>query len=87
MNIRAVRAFARVWAPKLWEHEYNEAVDAAFDAGEWSGGIHSKLIEEDWNKTIEEVAKRFGMTGKELGMDVYQSDMNQLDRMLRSKGV
>lgn len=87
VNIRAVRAFNRVWKPISKNLVYAECCDAGFDGGEFSGPAHRRLFEAQYECVLTKVAIRFGMVAQDLERDVEQAHHNEFFSFISSQEV
>jgi hypothetical protein len=61
LELQAVRAFARIIEPINASHDECIEADAGFDAGEFSGPAHDRMLMEEYERVAAVVAPRFGL--------------------------
>jgi hypothetical protein len=84
INWAAVRALRRVMQPINAAQTEAAALDAGFDAGEWSGPAHARLLDELEREATARVAARFGLTPQKLCNMETAAEWNELRRFQES---
>lgn len=79
INMRAVRAFARVWNPLADRISEGQAASHGYDAGEFTGDFYANLLETTWNHALQRVAARFGMEPAQLEWNIHASGYRELE--------
>lgn len=73
-HMPAVRAAKRLIGEYMKVAVQGEDCDSHFDGGEWSGPAHARLQQEEEERILEQVAKRFSIQPSELAK-AYDEDM------------
>jgi hypothetical protein len=70
-NSTAVRAYQRIMRPITQAMDMAAAMDAGFDAGEWSASAHDRMFEDEEARVIDVVTSRFGIDRRDLMNAIY----------------
>jgi hypothetical protein len=86
-HLTAAKTALRVWAPKAVQLDLIERADAGFDGGEWSGPWHAERQREAYERTLAEVAPRFGLTAPQLeyAIEVYEHEQEEMEMFIRHR--